>query len=199
MRVLVFEGQDATGKTTAIKKVQKYIKTDVLVAHQPSVEPPREAGVMWYVEDRINVLSRLRGHDIVLLDRNWESTLAYQANKNMPVPDIWRLQPTGMLPEADVLTIWLRPPYLIIANARRHRDGDLRPMVNIVDDIARIDAAYEHAFDWLGRHTRYRYVQCAQPFTTAMAKGVAKALMNPEYGWQEEVISSLLTDYNGEA
>ena len=100
--LVAFEGIDGSGKTTQIHKVAEYLRRNytVTVTHQPNPESPYskyikdrvkkhrdqtspEDELEWYTKDRAwdlahNILPALERKELVLVDRYYLSSAAYQ-------------------------------------------------------------------------------------------------------------------------
>jgi len=101
--LIVFEGIDGSGKTTQIHKVAEYLREltyVVTVTHEPNPDSPYsqliqqkvkkqreqvspEQELNWYTEDRRwdlenNILPALERNELVLVDRYYMSSAAYQ-------------------------------------------------------------------------------------------------------------------------
>ena len=90
---IAFEGIDGSGKTSLIREVGKHLT--LVAISEPTTSPPNGADWRWFAEDRDRHCDQVIGPalargGLVLCDRYWWSTIAYQGSCGVPriLPDV---------------------------------------------------------------------------------------------------------------
>ena len=150
--LIVFEGLDGSGKTTAMQNLASVLREDghdVVIASSPCNESAlgvnvrklshmpvihEEAKILLYLADMVNqqnnvIRPGLAAGKIILMDRWWFSTLVYNQSEKIPTQAIMNLVRATGLCKPD-LSVFLDVPYEV---SRERLDA--RGFTNILDDM----------------------------------------------------------------
>ena len=144
--LIVFEGIDGTGKSTQCKEMEVYLnKTGIPVSRfrEPTDgvwgqkirkiltvgrgDVTREEELSWFIEDRRedvknNIIPSLRANKVVLLDRYYYSTAAYQGALGLDPESILR-ENEIFAPIPDRAYIFTAPPEECLARIESSRES----------------------------------------------------------------------------
>ena len=144
--LIVFEGIDGTGKSTQCKEMEVYLnKTGIPVSRfrEPTDgvwgqkirkiltvgrgDVTREEELSWFIEDRRedvknNIIPSLRANKVVLLDRYYYSTAAYQGALGLDPESILR-ENEIFAPRPDRAYIFTAPPEECLARIESSRES----------------------------------------------------------------------------
>ncbi|KMP12323.1 thymidylate kinase [Candidatus Nitromaritima sp. SCGC AAA799-C22] len=144
--LIVFEGIDGTGKSTQCRLMETRLEergvpvvrlrepTDgvwgqkirtVLVEGRDGVTPEEE--LSWFIEDRRedvekNILPAIKERKVILLDRYYYSTAAYQGALGLD-PEGIRRDNEAFAPVPDRTYIFIAPPELCLKRIEKSREG----------------------------------------------------------------------------
>ncbi len=144
--LIAFEGIDGTGKSTQCKKMEEYFNAKgapVVRLREPTDgvwgrkirkilsegrgNVSREEELSWFIEDRRedvekNILPALNDNKVVLLDRYYFSTAAYQGALGLDSESILR-DNIAFAPVPDRTYIFIAPPEQCLKRIENSRDG----------------------------------------------------------------------------
>ncbi len=145
-QLIVFEGIDGTGKSTQCRKMEEYLigkRVPVVRLREPTDgvwgqkireilsegrgDVSREEELFWFLEDRRedvekNILPALNDNKVVLLDRYYYSTAAYQGALGLDSDSILR-DNIEFAPIPDRAYIFIAPPEQCLKRIESSRDG----------------------------------------------------------------------------
>ncbi len=144
--LIVFEGIDGTGKSTQCGMLEDYLNgrgVPVLRLYEPTYGPwgrkiralleqgrggtPPEEELSWFIADRkedveTNILPALRQNRIVLLDRYYFSTAAYQGALGLD-PQAIIAENETFAPKPDRVFLFIASPEKCLKRIEESRDG----------------------------------------------------------------------------
>ena len=144
--LIVFEGIDGTGKSTQCRKLEEYLSAkgiSVARLREPTdgiwgkkirkiltdgrENITREEELSWFNKDRLedvenNILPALNDNKVVLMDRYYYSTAAYQGALGLDSDNIIR-DNEGFSPIPDRVYIFAAPPEQCLKRIESSRDG----------------------------------------------------------------------------
>ena len=177
---LVIEGIDGTGKSTLVRGVAEALRArgrEVVASFEPTNGPhgrrirelaargregvTAEEEVALFIADRREhleqlILPALRQGKIVILDRYYYSTMAYQGAAGLDPADIERRHKT-FAPEPDMLVILDLPVDEALRRITQKR-GDTPDAFEGCDYLAKVDAVFRQV-----RHPRLVRLDARQP------------------------------------
>lgn len=192
--LIVFEGLDGAGKTTQLQCLARYLQQqryDVVCLKEPTdgvwgqklrqaatqsrtdITPEQE--LAWFLADRRedveqNIRPALARGQIVLLDRYYFSTMAYQGARGWP-PDSIRQQNEAFAPPPQLLFLLDLPPAQGLDRIRQKRQLDAFERLDYLEQVAAIFAAMD--FPYL---RRIQAAQSPDAVHTQICKDVQAAL-----------------------
>lgn len=162
-KLIIFEGTDGTGKSTQIQLLADYLKQNnypVIVTREPTdsqygkriralysnrEEVSRREELQLFIDDRKEhvetlLLPELELGKIVLCDRYFLSTVAYQGAIGFDPEEIYKLN--SFAPEPDIALLFELPPEKSVERITASR-GDMLNDFEQVDSLMKVRAIFD--------------------------------------------------------